>query len=147
MTATTFPFAARSRAATLRDRWLRLLRDLYALPDVSSGMDDLLPDTALTRLVLVNGGTAAPQRYARPHRRRRTLRLVVEAQREPKRRAPTQGDGDDIESPHAPPPAGDPTAPASDPGLDPRSEPRSPADSGPGARQAIPSPAREDDLH
>ena len=147
MTATTFPFAARSRAATLRDRWLRLLRDLYALPDVSSGMDDLLPDTALTRLVLVKGGTAASRRYAQRDRRRQTLRLVVEAQREPRRRAPTQGDGDDIESPHAPPPAGDPTAPASDPGLDPRSEPRSPADSGAGARQAIPSPAREDDLH
>lgn len=147
MTATTFPLLARSRAATLRERWLRLLRDLYALPDIGSGMDEMLPDTSLTRLVLVNGGTATARRAASRDFRRGTLRLVVESRRDPPRRAPTQGDGDDIESPHAPPPAGDPTAPAIDSGLAPRTEPRSPADSSTEGRQAIPSAPREDDLH
>lgn len=47
---TPMPHDSTSDDATLRERWLRLLRDLYAVPD-RPGADAALPDTALTRIL------------------------------------------------------------------------------------------------
>lgn len=47
---TPMPHDSTSEDATLRERWLRLLRDLYAVPD-RPGADAALPDTALTRIL------------------------------------------------------------------------------------------------
>ncbi|MEO7965799.1 MAG: hypothetical protein ABIT38_17955 [Gemmatimonadaceae bacterium] len=104
MFSPVFPSLERARPSTLRDRWLRLLRDLYTLPELHVGMmDELIPDPSPTHLVLVRGGaTEALQRHS-PIRRRGTLRLVVADQRSSEEQAPTQGDGDNIEAPDAPP--------------------------------------------
>jgi hypothetical protein len=112
MAATTFPLLEPGRNSTLRERWLRLLRDLYALPDVHFGMmDELIPDRAKTSLVLVRGGAQRDTQKSATRVARPTLRLVVADRGSSEEQVPTQGDGDDIDAPDTPPapypPAGD----------------------------------------
>lgn len=125
----SFELLERARPSTLRERWLRLLRDLYAVPSVHvSLMEEQVPMDAAPTLVLLQGGAPNEELRARSEdlRRRTQQRSRVEGSvsrnrirstsrlvraRSSEEQAPTQGDGDDIDAPDTPP---SPTIPEGD---------------------------------
>ncbi len=140
MNATPYLSLECARPTTLRERWLRLLRDLYALPAFHGElMDEILPDYQRPALALVKGGAerstgslhvqSLPASAPAARTRRARLRLVVVGRKASEEQAPTQGDGDDIDVPDTPPPPvpseGDvPRSPRRDDARDKQSSPR-----------------------